>query len=238
MAASKRAFVYSLSPGFDSQFSAAEALADASAIQPYVNLYRITSDWHGWNGSDGEPGWPNHFRLANTMQSLIAAESKLGFGRSWPDLDMLNPFDDRESMVQQQILWSIARSPLIYGGDPRTLTRDSDHVKIMANPALLAVSDHSSNNSQVYRTASACVWRANAASSGSVYAALFALDGRDTTVSVSFAQLGLRGSSAAAKDLVTGAESSITDGTLSATLSACSRHSTSRCAAMFLLTPS
>ena len=30
-------------------------------------------------------------------------------GRSWPDLDMLNPFKDHESMVMQQSLWAIAR---------------------------------------------------------------------------------------------------------------------------------
>ena len=164
-------FVYSLSPGFAGDSPLVETALKVTS--PLVNMYRMTLDWHGWHGRDGEPGWPNHFELA---AAYSAYEGSVGaHGKSWPDLDMLNPFDDHESMIMQQSLWAIARSPLIYGGKAADITTANPHIAILTNPRVLAVSDTSSHNRQVKRSNSSAVWVAQTATSGSVYVGLFRL---------------------------------------------------------------
>jgi hypothetical protein len=76
-------FVYSLSPGFSSPEFPNAAGSDGTTVQtavkitsPLVNMYRMTSDWHGWDGPpnyDGLPGWPNHFALAGEYSSYQGA---------------------------------------------------------------------------------------------------------------------------------------------------------------------
>jgi hypothetical protein len=84
-------FVYSLSPGFAGDSPLVETALKVTS--PLVNMYRMTLDWHGWHGQDDEPGWPNHFELAGAYS---AYQGSVGaHGKSWPDLDMLNPFKDR-----------------------------------------------------------------------------------------------------------------------------------------------
>ena len=79
-------FVYSLSPGFGADTPGPDGPANALKItSPLVNMYRMTSDWHGWHGADNKPGWPNHFELAGTYSSYIGAAG--AHGLSWPDLD-------------------------------------------------------------------------------------------------------------------------------------------------------
>lgn len=67
----------------------------------------MTSDWHGWHGADGKPGWPNHFELAGTYSQYIGAIG--AHGLSWPDLDMLNPFEGKRSCRSDlPFVWSAA----------------------------------------------------------------------------------------------------------------------------------
>lgn len=105
---------------------------------------------------------------------------------------MLNPFKDRESMLMQQTLWAIARSPLTYGGkaeDINTANEDEDintanpRIAILTNPRVLAVSDTSSHNRQVRRSNSSAVWVAETATDGSLYVGLFSLTGPAAPVS-------------------------------------------------------
>ena len=52
-------FVYSLSPGFGADTPGPDGPANALKItSPLVNMYRMTSDWHGWHGADNKPGCP------------------------------------------------------------------------------------------------------------------------------------------------------------------------------------
>ena len=78
-------------------------------------------------------------------------------------MDMLNPFQDPESFKMQQTLWSIVRSPLIYGGDPRELSADHPHVKVMTNAGVLQIADKSRSGAQLWYNAQSAAYVADAA---------------------------------------------------------------------------
>lgn len=50
-------------------------------------------------------------------------------------------------MTSQIALWSMAKSPLMYGGDLRHL--DNDTLSIITNPTLLKINHYSINNMEV-----------------------------------------------------------------------------------------
>jgi alpha-galactosidase len=152
MDATGRSMVYSLSPGFNIAVPDEVVTASAAAIANVTTLYRITGDWHGWDGEDKQQGWTNHFRVANATRGLRAHPSFAGT-QSFPDMDMLNPFADAESFRMQQTLWSIVRSPLIYGGDPRDLNATHPHTVIMTNQEVLAVADGSVDARELWHDA-------------------------------------------------------------------------------------
>ncbi|XP_019464188.1 PREDICTED: uncharacterized protein LOC109362678 isoform X2 [Lupinus angustifolius] len=141
--------VYSLSPGT----SVTPAMAkDVSSL---VNLYRITGDdWDTWGDVKAHFGVTRDFATAN----MIGGKGLKGF--SWPDLDML-PFGwltdpgsnegphrysnlNLEEKRTQMTLWSMAKSPLMYGGDVRKI--DPTTFDLITNPTLLEINHFSSNN--------------------------------------------------------------------------------------------
>ncbi|XLQ99756.1 hypothetical protein HN51_054471 [Arachis hypogaea] len=97
-----------------------------------VSMYRITGDeWDTWWDVKGHFDVTRDFATAN----LIGAAGLNG--KSWPDLDML-PFGwltdpgvnegshrycrrNLEKQKTQIILWAIAKSPLMHGGDLRKM---------------------------------------------------------------------------------------------------------------------
>lgn len=50
-------------------------------------------------------------------------------------------------MTLQMALWSMAKSPLMYGGDLRNL--DDSTLNIITNPTLLKINHYSTNNMEV-----------------------------------------------------------------------------------------
>uniref|UniRef100_A0ACD5ZJN7 Uncharacterized protein n=1 Tax=Avena sativa TaxID=4498 RepID=A0ACD5ZJN7_AVESA len=145
----ERPVVLSISPGT----KATPALAHK--ITRHVDMYRITGDdWDSWK--DVLP----HFDVARSF----AAANKIGAtglrGRSWPDLDML-PFGRLtdagvnegphrstnltfEEQRTQMLLWSMAKSPLMYGGDLRHLNDDT--FNLITHPTLLKINHHTKSN--------------------------------------------------------------------------------------------
>jgi alpha-galactosidase len=243
---SGRAFVYSLSPGFDANSPKVRAALEATS--KLVNMYRMTSDWHGWDGPvgwDGVAGWPNHFELAGAYYDYIGGEG--AHGRSWPDLDMLNPFKDKPSMIMQQTLWAIARSPLIYGGRAEDITSSNPHIAILTNPRVLAVSEKSTANRQVRRIATEAVWAADIhsgsssrVSGGALYVALFCLipyAKSDGWVNASFDALGIPPAirSVNVTDLWSGVQLPSAQSSVGARLTPCSTSSKGPCSALFML---
>ncbi|KAF7084256.1 hypothetical protein CFC21_087923 [Triticum aestivum] len=145
----ERPVVLSISPG------TAVTPALAENITQHVDMYRVTGDdWDSWK--DVRP----HFDVARSF----AAANKIGApglrGRSWPDLDML-PFGwltdaganqgphrttslTFDEQTTQMGLWSMAKSPLMYGGDLRHL--DDRTFNLITHPTLLKINHHSRNN--------------------------------------------------------------------------------------------
>ncbi|PKA57803.1 Alpha-galactosidase [Apostasia shenzhenica] len=144
-----RPVLLSLSPGT----SVTPYMADP--ISDYVDMYRITADdWDTWNDVVA------HFDVARDF----AAAKKIGanglHGKSWPDLDMLplgwltDPGVQQgphrkcnlnlDEQKTQLTLWSMAKSPLMFGGDLRNI--DDTTLNLITNPTLLEINSYSENN--------------------------------------------------------------------------------------------
>ena len=157
-----RPIVLSLSPG-------ETALAAADHVARHANLWRISDDfWDRWlalhDQFDRLAKWHGHRRPG-----------------AWPDADMLplgtlvlgarptrfTP-DEQRTMLS---LWSIARSPLMHGGD---LTKTDDAtLALLTNDAVLAVNQHSANNRPLFNRDDLIAWTADIPGSPDIYLALF-----------------------------------------------------------------
>ncbi|XP_059316333.1 uncharacterized protein LOC132067196 [Lycium ferocissimum] len=144
-----RPIIYSLSPGTNVNPTMAK---DVSGL---VNMYRVTGDdWDTWKDLS------SHFNVAREFASANLVGVKGLKGKSWPDLDMLpfgwltDPGSNRgphrycklnlDEQRTQVTLWSMVRSPFIFGGDMRKL--DDTTFGLLTNPTLLEINWFSSNN--------------------------------------------------------------------------------------------
>jgi hypothetical protein len=188
-----RRIVLSLSPG-------PAPLDQAEHVKRHAELWRASHDlWDTWGEDDGWAGLHAAFELA-------AAWAPHGGPGHWPDLDMLplgrismrgQRGPDRQSKLTpdeqrtMMTLWCIARSPLMWGGDPLSL--DDATLSLLTNEEVLAVLNGSSGNSQLSRTEDSVVWVADAGDGGK-YVALFNVgDGGTVKIAVELAALGLNG---------------------------------------------
>ena len=162
---SGRAIVFSTSPG-------GTPLNQGQHIQTNANLWRISGDFwdswpalyrqfallHDWSPFRGPGHWPD------------ADMIPFGNIRAWQDTDNRTHFTQDEQITLMS-LWSIARSPLIMGGnlpgnDPFTLS-------LMTNDEVIAVNQNSTNNKQVYNSGNHIAWVADVPGSKDKYVALF-----------------------------------------------------------------
>ena len=183
-----RPMVLSLSPG-------ETALTAAAHVQRHANMWRISDDfWDTW------PALKEQFaRLRNWNTHRTPG--------AWPDADML-PFGvlamgkrttrfTRDEQITVMTLWSIARSPLMMGGD---LTRLDDFTRgLLTNDEVLAVNQASTNNRPLFDREDLVAWTADVPGSPDRYLAVF--NARDQgpggpaglPVAVSLRELGLDG---------------------------------------------
>jgi hypothetical protein len=149
---------------------------------------------------------------------------------AWPDPDMIpigrlskqgpvgSPRYSNLTADEQRTLmtlWSITRSPLMWGGN---LTENrAAELALMTNAAVLAVDRNSTNNRQL-SGGTFQVWAADVTGSTNRYVALFNRSGATATVSLSLADLGI--GSATVTDLWSGAGLGTVNGTLSRSLPA------------------
>lgn len=148
-----RPIIYSLSPGTNAK------PIIAKEVSGLVNMYRVTGDdWDTWNDVSA------HFNVARDFSAANLVGVKGLKGKSWPDLDMLplgwltdagsNDGPHRycglnlDEQRTQVTLWSMARSPLIFGGDMRKL--DDATLGLLTNPTLLEINWFSSNNMEFH----------------------------------------------------------------------------------------
>ncbi|KAA8529650.1 hypothetical protein F0562_034250 [Nyssa sinensis] len=144
-----RPILYSLSPG------TSVTPTMAKDVRHLVNMYRITGDdWDSWGDV------ASHFNVARDFSTAKMIGSEGLLGNSWPDLDMLplgwltDPGSNEgphrycnlrlDEQRTQMTLWSIAKSPLMFGGDLRKL--DETTFNLITNPTILEINSFSSNN--------------------------------------------------------------------------------------------
>ncbi|GAE33956.1 glycoside hydrolase family 27 protein [Halalkalibacter akibai] len=181
-----RKIVLSLSPG-------PAPLQYAEELKAAANMWRMTDDfWDQWD------------LLYNMFERCEKWEKHVETG-SWPDCDMLplghlgirsvdGPGGDRwtrftkEEQVTMMTLWSIFRSPLMFGGE----LRDNDDwtLSLLTNEEVLNVHKFSHSNRLVYRKGDQVVWMAKG-DRQATYVALFNISDSPSNVSVSLERLGL-----------------------------------------------
>jgi hypothetical protein len=159
-------------------------------------MWRISDDF-----------WDNWKSLMHQVDLTAKWTDWIGNGH-YPDADMLPLGEIRQGkgktrftpdeQVTLMTLWSIFRSPLIFGGD---LTKmDDATLALITNDEVLAVDQHSSNNRQLFRHDGQMAWVADVPNSPDKYLAVFNLANKGTssdsgaTVPVKLADLGFKGS--------------------------------------------
>ncbi len=180
-----RPMVLSLSPGNNTPVEMGDNLL-ANA-----NMWRISSDfWDEWEKIR------ENFDLIEKWQPFI----KTG---TWPDADMLpigrlsvggRPHGpERNSKFTWPehytllTLWSIAKSPLMIGGD---LPDSPDSTLFfLTNPEVIKVNQSSTGNRQLFKTETGAAWSADDPGSGGKYLALFNFTGSPKTVSIDLESL-------------------------------------------------
>lgn len=200
-----RPMVLSLSPG-------PAPVKHADFLEAHANMWRMTDDfWDRW------PLLLDMFDRCETWQG----RPKPG---CWPDCDML-PLGrigvrcshpdrmtnfTRDEQLTMMTLWTIFRSPLMFGGE----MRDNDEwtLSLLTNRDVLDMHQHSFGARQVSRSEGQVIWAAEGPQ-GERYAALFNTGEEAAEVSVSLAELGISGS-ADARNLWTGEERRELGGTL------------------------
>lgn len=200
-----RPMVLSLSPG-------PTQLAHAVEIARYAQMWRISNDiWDGWDFTHdhSDNDFPNGVADAFDYLEKWAPYVKPG---NWPDADML-PFgsltpypgwgEPRQSRLTQSeertqfTLWSIARSPLILGGNLTKL--DGFTRSLITNKAILALNQMGHDAHALLNLppgfAHVRIWMTTlgAGNASRKFLALFNLDDAPTILRATWQQLGLDG---------------------------------------------
>ncbi len=180
--ATRRPIILSLSPG-------ETPVSRADHVRRYAQMWRISDDFwdewplleaqftrlENWNAHRVPGGWPDADMLPLGRLALGARDTKF------------TPDEQRTLMT----LWSIARSPLIMGGDLRHLDRPT--LDLLTNPEVIAVNQASYANQPHFIEDGIRVWSARVPGSQDRYIALFNTDKIARPVRVDLDVLGLDG---------------------------------------------
>lgn len=169
-------------------------LSAAGHIESNANMYRISADfWDRWDDIE------RLFELTEMWSPFI------GDG-TWPDADMLpigrlrltgfpnalkgSNRDEHDSYFTEaehltlMSLWSIVRSPLMWGGDP--LSSSEWSYSFLKNKEVLEVNKNSTNNRQIYERDEFRVWIADIPGTNDKYLGLFNLRNEERTLTFDF----------------------------------------------------
>ncbi|HTS09671.1 MAG TPA: glycoside hydrolase family 27 protein, partial [Candidatus Eisenbacteria bacterium] len=191
-----RSMLLSISPG-------PAPLSEAEFFEKYAQMWRISDDfWDDWKLLRQQ------FDYARDWAPFV------GKNNTWPDADML-PFGklrvtsvegggapSKFTLDEQQTvmtLWSMFRSPLIFGGD--LPSNDPATTALITNEEVLAVNQHSSGGHQALEKGNLRVWVADGAKPGERYVALFNLGEKIESESVAWSDIGLSGRVTELRDL-------------------------------------
>jgi hypothetical protein len=173
-----RPIVLSLSPGPTS-------IGNAIEVRDNAQMWRMSDDfwdhWGPWEKHDWSQGLLAQFTNA-------AKWARYGGAGHWPDADMMpigylgphpgegEPRPSKFTHDEERTLmtlWSIARSPLMMGGN--LLSMDDFTAALLTNPEVIAVNQHSTENHALLTSDEAAIWSARPASGQGRYLALFNL---------------------------------------------------------------
>jgi alpha-galactosidase len=202
--ATGRPIILSLSPG-------ETPVPRHAHVAKYAEMWRISDDfWDEWRLLDEQ-----FTRLENWNEHRQPGH--------WPDADMLplgrlalGNRDTKFTPDEQQTLmtlWSIARSPLIMGGDLRHL--DAPTLALLTNAEVIAVNQKSHDNKPWFMGDGTRIWTAKAAD-GSVYLALFNTTDKTKAIGFDLKNVGLK--AARVRDLWTHKDLGSVTGRVSADL--------------------
>jgi len=180
--AAGRPIILSLSPG-------ETPVPRGDHVRQYAQMWRISDDF--WDE------WP----LLESQFTRLENWSPYRGNGGWPDADMLplgrlalgkrdtkfTPDEQRTLMT----LWSIARSPLIMGGDLRHLNAET--LALLTNREVLAVNQASSHNMPHFIADGTRIWSARPTKGPGLYVALFNTTDKAKEVGISLRHLGLSG---------------------------------------------
>ena len=160
-----RPIVFSTSPG-------ATPVSQGSHVQDHANLWRISGDfWDNWGALRSQfarlDAWtphraPGHWPDADMLP--------LGNVRAWQERDAWTHFT-REEQYTLMTLWSIARSPLILGGN--LPNNDDFTLSLLTNDEVIAVNQASLHNRQLFAQSNHIAWVADVPGSQDKYLAMF-----------------------------------------------------------------
>ncbi|MBS1747033.1 MAG: glycoside hydrolase family 27 protein [Bacteroidetes bacterium] len=193
-----RKIVLSMSPG-------ETPIAEGKHAMMHANLWRTIDDfWDNW------PELKAHFDIFKRWNQYRTAGA-------YPDGDMLplghlgikaERGNDRQSLFTKDeqytlmTLWSIFRSPLMFGGDLPTSNEFA--ISLLTNKDVIQVLQNSINNKELFRDGDIIAWTATDAGKKLIYLALFNTGDSAKQVNFSFqSRLGLTGKHAI-KNLWTG----------------------------------
>lgn len=123
----------------------------------------------------------------------------------WPDADMLplgrisirgERGDERMANFTQDeqktliTLWSIARSPLMFGGD--LPSNDEFTLALITNSEVLSINQNSANNRQAYNDGEIVVWTAQSEDAATNYVAVFNITDSSKQIDLDVTKYGLK----------------------------------------------
>jgi hypothetical protein len=175
-----RPMILSLSPG-------ETPVGRGEHVRRFAQMWRISDDFwdewplleaqftrfENWNQWRRTGGWPDGDMLP--LGRLALGERDTKFTR-----------DEQRTLMT---LWSIARSPLIMGGDLRHL--DAPTLALLTNREVLAVNQASSDNRPHFIADGVRIWSARPADGRGRYVALFNTGKAEREVTVPLRELGL-----------------------------------------------
>jgi alpha-galactosidase len=188
--------ILSLSPG-------PAPVSEAADLRDNAQMWRISDDfWDDWK------------LLKKQFDFTRDWAPYIGKDDTWPDADMLPlgklritdkngaPQQTRFTSDEQQTvmtLWSMFRSPLIFGGD--LPSADSATLALLTNREVLEIDQNSSNNRQILERGNLRAWLADAPGSQDKYAAAFNLGDLAETIHLSWTDVGIQIADPAVRDL-------------------------------------
>ncbi|KPK65650.1 MAG: hypothetical protein AMK73_02350 [Planctomycetes bacterium SM23_32] len=201
---------------------------EADLVKEHAHLWRISNDlWDVWAEHDPGQDWT---ATVKGQFDLCARWARHAGPGHWPDPDMLplgriclkgqqGPERDSRLTPDEQrtviTLWSISRSPLMFGGDPLSL--DPFTLSLLTNQEVLAVNQRGARPRQLWRRDHRIAW-ASEAPEGGKHLALFNVgDEGPAPIEVEAADLGLSGR-CSVRDLWAGEDLPDCEGRFSATV--------------------